>query len=634
MKVNLEVKMERKKNRQISCRDLDITGGFWQEKQRLFRAVTLNAVYDRFEETGRFEALNCSWKEGMPDKPHIFWDSDVAKWIEGAAYFLLKQRDDELEARVDELISRMERQQWEDGYLNSYFTTVEPEERFRRRTDHELYCAGHLIEASIAYAQATGRKKLLAMMEKYVALIDRVFRQEHSAAFDTPGHEEIELALYRLYEYTGKESYCRLAEYFVDTRGTSSRDETYDFADQEHMQSHLPVRRQKTAEGHSVRALYLYCAMADQARISGEEEMEQVCRTLFENITRKRMYITGGVGSTHRGESFTFDYDLPEYTAYNETCASIALAMFCRRMWLLEADGRYADCAERAIYNTVLSGVSLSGDSFFYENPIAADPARNAFNESRAEGLREHLPILSRVKVFGCSCCPPNLLRFVGSIADYMYSVSGNTIYAHCYMDAEGELETDAGKVRLKQETAYPFDGRIRITTETDCACTIAVRIPAWSEGWKLTVNGEKVETVPQKGYLPVHREWKSGDYLELELDMKIRFWESNPRVTDTCGRIAVTRGPLVFCAEGIDNEDLLLRDVRLDPEQSGTIRMKPFEGTVLPVLELAGTVRKQEDDLYVKPGAGRKSVSLKLIPYFAWANRSVTQMNTWFLEG
>lgn len=625
--------MGEERRERISCRNVDITGGFWQEKQKLFREVTVDAVYDRFEETGRFEALNCAWKEGMPNRPHIFWDSDVAKWIEGAAYFLLKQRDEELEARVDELIDRMEKHQWEDGYLNSYFTTVEPEERFQRRTDHELYCAGHLAEAAVAYAQATGKRKLLEIVEKYMALIDRVFRQEHSAAFDTPGHEEIELALYRLYEYTGKECYRRLAEYFVDTRGTSSRDETYDFTDQEHMQSHLPVRQQKTAEGHSVRALYLYCAMADQARIDKDGEMARVCETLFENITRKRMYITGGVGSTHRGESFTFDYDLPEYTAYNETCASIALAMFCRRMWLLEADGKYADCAERAIYNTVLSGVSLSGDRFFYENPLSADPVRNAFNVSRAKGLQEHLPILSRVKVFDCSCCPPNLLRFVGSIADYMYSVSGNTIYAHCYMDAQGEMETSGGRMKLKQETGYPYDGKIRILTETEATCEIALHLPSWAEQWKLTINGKEAEAVLRKGYLYVQREWKCGDCLELELDMGIRFWESNPRVIDTSGRIAVTRGPLVFCAEGIDNEDLLLRDVRVKPMQEGKICFRQMEGTTLPVLELDAEAREEEADLYVKPGKSLRNVKLHLIPYFAWANRQVTSMNTWFLE-
>lgn len=328
----------------------------------------------------------------MPFEPHIFWESDVTKWIEGAAYFRQKERDAELEARIDALVEDMYHSQEKNGYLNEYFTVVEPEARFTRRTDHELYCAGHLIEGAIAYAEATGKTRLLEVAEKYVALIDRVFRVEHSAAFDTPGHEEIELALVRLYRYAGKKEYLTLASYFIETRGRSTRDTCYEFADQKNMQSHLPVREQKTAEGHSVRALYLYSAMADIAMETKDQELLDACKTLFENITQKRMYITGGIGSTNRGESFTFDYDLPEYTAYSETCASIALAMFCRRMWMLDPDARYADCAERAIYNTVLSGVSLSGDRFFYENPLAADPERNEFNDVQPEGTQEHLP--------------------------------------------------------------------------------------------------------------------------------------------------------------------------------------------------------------------------------------------------
>ncbi len=442
---------------------IEITDGFWKEKQELFYNTTIKAVYDRFEETGRFEALKFNWKEGMPNKPHIFWESDVTKWIEGAAYFLQKKPDAELEALVDELVDRMVETQDENGYLNAYFTVVEPEARFTRRTDHELYCAGHLVEGAIAYAKATGKTAMLQVAIKYIDLIDRVFRTEHSAGFDTPGHEEIELALIKLYDYTGEERYKLLAEYFIDTRGTSSRDETYSFTDQEHMQSHLPVREQVTAEGHSVRALYLYSGMADLALKNQEEKLYEICKTLFSNIVNKRMYITGGIGSTHHGESFTFDYDLPEYTSYNETCASIALALFCRRMWLIEPDSKYADCAERALYNTVLSGVSLSGDSFFYENPLSVNTERNAFNNSRPRGLQEHLPIMERVKVFECSCCPPNLLRVVGSIADYMYSTAENVIYAHCYMDAAGTVLLKDKEIRLVQRPNILMRGRSRL---------------------------------------------------------------------------------------------------------------------------------------------------------------------------
>lgn len=624
--------MEKHFEHPVSYQDLTVTGGFWKDKQDLFRKITVDAVYDRFEETGRFEALKFNWKEGMPNKPHIFWESDVTKWIEGAAYFLKKQRDPELEAKVDELVARMKRTQDENGYLNAYFTVVEPEARFTRRTDHELYCAGHLVEGAIAYAQATGKTDMLEVAKKYIDLIDRVFRIEHSAKFDTPGHEEIELALFRLYDYTGEERYKLLAEYFIDTRGISDRDVTYDFADQEHMQSHLPVRKQKTAEGHSVRALYLYSGMADMARIEQNEELTEVCKTLFENITKKRMYITGGVGSTHRGESFTFDYDLPEYTAYNETCASIALAMFCKRMWLIEKDGKYADCAERAIYNTVLSGVSLSGNEFYYENPLAADPARSSFNDSRPDGLKEHLAILERVKVFGCSCCPPNLLRIVGSIADYMYSVSGNTIYAHCYMDAAGKVELNGKTVGLIQKTNYPYEGVIGITTDTAGEYTIALRIPAWAGSAEITVNGEKTEYHTVTGYAYITRQWNAGDELVLTLPMQVKVLESNPRVRDLSGRAAVMRGPLVFCAEGIDNGGRPMRDIRISRENAFTESNTVISGTEVPVLKTKALIRKDTDELYLEAPLEEEEIELTLIPYFARMNRGITELTTWLL--
>ena len=615
----------------VSFDRIDLIDGFWKEKQDLFRKVTINAVYDRFEETGRFEALKFNWKEGMPNKPHIFWESDVTKWIEGAAYFLQKQRDPELEAKVDELVQRMVDTQGEDGYLNAYFTVVEPEARFTRRTDHELYCAGHLVEGAIAYAKATGKTAMLEVAKRYIDLIDRVFRIEHSAKFDTPGHQEIELALFKLYDYTGEERYKALAEYFINTRGTSDRDETYSFTDQEHMQSHLPVREQRTAEGHSVRALYLYSSMADMALINNDAGLYKVCKELFMNIVNRRMYITGGVGSTNRGESFTFDYDLPEYTSYNETCASIALAMFCRRMWLIEPNSIYADCAERALYNTVLSGISLAGDSFFYENPLSTNPNRNSFNDSRPQGLKEHLPILERVKVFDCSCCPPNLLRAIGSIADYMYSVADNVIYAHCYMDAKGTIPLQEKNVKLEQKTKYPYDGCIEITTQTEGDYTLALRIPSWAEEAEIIINGETVSPPIIKGYAYCKRYWKTGDQVILDLKMDVKVFEANSKVIDLCGRAAVTRGPLVYCAEAIDNP-YELRDIRISRTANYEVVQEAIGNIEVPTITTQAMVRETVEQLYYDKPVSNSKVPLKLIPYFAWANRGIAEMTTWFL--
>ncbi len=625
--------MERYSGKSVGFACVTLQKGFWKEMQELVRDVTVDAVYDRFEETGRFEALKCEWKEGMPFKPHIFWDSDITKWIEGAAYYLKKRRDSKLEQRIDDLVDRMEKSQEKDGYLNSYFTTVEPEARFTRRTDHELYCAGHLIEGALAYYEATGKRKLLEIALRYTDLIDRVFRVEHSASFDTPGHEEIELALVKLYEFTGEERYKKLAEFFIDQRGRSEKDQPYEFADMKNMQSHLPVREQKTAEGHAVRALYLYCGMADLALLNQEEALAQSCETLFENVTAKRMHVTGGVGSTHLGESFTFDYDLPEDTTYNETCASIALAMFCRRMWLIDADGKYADCAERALYNTVLSGISLSGDRFFYENPIAAVPEKTSFYESRPEGIRQHMPILERVKVFQCSCCPPNLVRTMGSIGDYMYSVSGDTIYAHCYMDGDAVIPMGDGEIVLHQRTDYPYSGEIALQTETDGTYAIAMRVPAWCTSYTLKVNGVAWEYPAEKGYILLRRTWSSGDEAVLVLDMAVEQVEANPRVPNLCGHVAITRGPLVFCAEGIDNPGVGLNDVRIGRDAEFACREEEINGRRLPVLRTQGKRRCDFSELYRPRRDETEQVSLTLIPYLAWANRGITEMKVWFLS-
>lgn len=625
--------MEKYTGKPVGFGDVEVTGGFWKKKQELVERVTIGAVFKRFEETGRNGCLDAGWKEGMPFRPHIFWESDVTKWIEGAADFLRKHRDAALEEQIDILVDRMEKAQDENGYLNAYFTAVEPEARFTRRTDHELYCAGHLIEGAIAYCEATGKRKMLDIAIRYADLIDRVFRIEHSASFDTPGHEEIELALFKLYRYTGEERYRMLAEYFLNTRGTSERDGTYSFADLEHMQSHLPVRRQRTAEGHSVRALYLYSAMADMALLEKEDELADVCSDLFENIVNRRMYITGGVGSTHRGESFSYDYDLPEYTAYNETCASIALAFFCRRLWLIRADRRYADCAELALYNTVLSGLSLSGDEFFYENPLAVDPRRTAFNDSRAQGLREHLPILQRVKVFSCSCCPPNLIRAIGAIGDYMYSFSGDTVYAQCYMNADAEITLGARRVVLRQRTEYPYDGNVRIRTETDGDYTVALRIPSWCDAYTVHINGEEIPAEAEDGYVLLARTWSAGDEIVLDMVMEVKLIEGNPQVPDLCGRAAFTRGPLTFCAEGVDMPGVQLRDIRVGNAGEYAVLEETVAGERMPVLEGKAYVRPEFTELYRPCRESYREITLRLIPYHAWANRGECEMTVWFLK-
>ncbi len=456
-----------------------LIGSFWGEKQRVSREVTIDSVYDRFKETNRFEALKCDLaqqeREGW--RPHIFWDSDAAKWIEGLAFALEHGRDETLEAKADALIDDMCANQFENGYYNCYYNIYDTDKRFKIRYEHELYCLGHLIEAAVAYYHATGKDKLLGLVERYTELVYKVFYEEKSAEFVTPGHEEIELALVKLYYTTGKKKYLELAKYFIDQKGKNDLDEKgyYPWATAHYSQDHLPVREQTTAEGHSVRAMYCYIAMADIAREYGDEELYNACEAILMNTAEKRMYITGGIGSTHLGEAFTVDFDLKNEQAYTETCATLALALFCQRMTKLAPRGVYGDIAEQAMYNGSISGVSISGDGFFYENPLTVDLANHGKNPATMEG--ERYPITQRVKVFDCSCCPPNIMRFVNAIADFLYTTDGETLYVHHYMNSA----TVDGDTKIRQTTNYPSCGKVKLETE-GAYKKIAVRVPAWCE--------------------------------------------------------------------------------------------------------------------------------------------------------
>lgn len=335
----------------LDYRQVNLTDGYLASKEEMNRKITINAVYDRFYDSGRITAFEFNSKE-----VHYFWDSDVAKWMEGAAYILAKHPDEALQAKVEKLIDDIAAHQGADGYFNIYFTVREPDKRFTNRDCHELYCAGHLFEAAVAYAEATGRDRFLKCMEKYADYIYKVFVEEHSAGFVTPGHEEIELALVKMYRYTKSKKYLDLAAFFINERGKRAEDERGDYN-----QSHKPVREQTEVFGHSVRAVYLYTAMADLALELQDEALQKACKALYEDITKRKMYITGGIGSTCVGETFTRAYDLPNEEAYTETCAGIGLMFFCERMLALENCAAYADTIERVLYNGVLSGVSLDG---------------------------------------------------------------------------------------------------------------------------------------------------------------------------------------------------------------------------------------------------------------------------------
>ena len=595
--------------------DINITGGFWKEKQDMAVNTTAKAVYDRFYETHRFSALECKWKEGQPNMPHIFWDSDVAKWIEGVAYMLEKQELPELEAICDEAIANMIKNADENGYFNSHFLVTEQDKRFSMRNCHELYCAGHLIEAAIAYDKATGKGDFLKLMRKYADYIERIFKIEDSAVFRTPGHPELELALVKLWRYTGEKRYLELSKYFIDERGNNDKDTAiHERFNLLQTQDEVPMRDRETIEGHCVRALYLYSAAVDIAEEYGDKELLAACERVFTNIEKKRLYITGSVGSTHLGENFTPDYHLPARTAYTETCAAISLAMFSGRMARLLHEGKYADMVERAIYNGILSGISMDGRAFFYENPLEIDPDFNDVSPSTTE--KERYPITQRVEVFDCSCCPPNMVRFIPSIADYMYSVSGDTLYVHQYMDSVMNIEGTS----VTMKTNYPADGLIRISGKSDKK--LAVRIPGWCRSFKLNAD----YTI-EKGYAYID---VKGEFdITLCLDMPVTVISPNRRIHDYAGRVAVQRGPVVYCIEGVDNgKDL--RAVAIDPKGGFSLGESEF---ILPNLITKGFRPLENEELYYDSEESFEETELKFIPYYAFANRGETEMQVWVLR-
>lgn len=590
----------------VSFQSVELTGGFLFDRQELNRKTTIHAVYDRFVETGRFAAFNFDYKKGDAITPHFFWDSDVAKWLESAAYILQKHAVPGLERIVDETVEKIKAHQLEDGYFNIYHTAVKPELRWQDRTHHELYCAGHLMEAAVAYAEATGKTDFLFCMEKYADHIRKVFVEDKSANFASPGHEEIELALIKMYRHTGKKKYLDLAAHFIDVRGTEA-DGKHSF----YAQAHLPVRKQTVAKGHAVRALYLYTGMAYLAAETDEQALIDACRTLFEDVTARQMYVTGATGSTHRGEAFTNAFDLPNDTAYAETCASIALMLFGNAMLRLENNAKYADAVERALYNGVLSGISQDGKSFFYENPLEI----NLTARFEAPFAKPHYPITQRVEHFECSCCPPNITRLLASLGNYVYGVEGDTLFVNQFVSSK--LDSDG--ISCVQNTDYPHNGAIKLQVKG--AKRVGVRIPAWCE--KFTLSNPYVM---QNGYAVTEND---GTEILLDLDISPRLVWGDPRVSHNAGKACVMRGPVVYCAESVDNGAYLHSFLLNAAPRFREIADAAF---ALPTLKLDCEKLQpfSTGNLYENHPPMREKVTLTLIPYHSFAQRGACDMLVW----
>lgn len=575
----------------------------------------------------------------------VFQDSDLAKWIEAVAYSLIWNPDAALEKTVDEAIDIVAQAQLPDGYLDTYYILTGIENRWTNTKDnHEMYCAGHMLEAAVAYYQATGKRKLLDVMIACVEHIASVIGPEEGKLRTYPGHEVLEMALCKLYEITKDERHLSLAKYFIDERGASP---SYFVAEGErnnrpvrpnspfnlrYYQADRPVREQEGAEGHAVRAGYLYSGMADVARLTEDRGLYEACSRIWYDITRRQMYITGAIGQSAAGESFSFDYDLPNDLVYGETCAAISLAFFAQRMLRLEPRGEYADVLERVLYNGTISGMSLDGTKFFYVNPLEVDPVRCEQNHQ----FRHVKP--ERQKWFGCACCPPNLGRLLASLPGYLYHTSGDTVYVNLYTTNEMRQSLAAGEVSLSVKTDYPWDGTVRLTVNTAPGdMVLALHLPGWCRSFTVAVNGAPAEYKQQDGYLYLARDWSVGDSVVLTLDMPVMTVRANPRVSEDIGKVAIQRGPVVYCLEEPDNGRDLQRlylsantafSCRYEPDTLGGVVSIETEGYEL-------TFNDWDDDaLY----SGEKVPAflprrLHFIPYYAWANRGPAEMTVWVHE-
>ncbi len=596
--------------------------------------------HENLQRTGHIDALRLDWQPGDPNPPHIFWESDLAKWLEAACYVLAQKDDSKLAAQVDEIVELLAGAQQADGYLNAHFTVVEPQKRWANLRDwHELYCAGHLIEAAVAHYEATGQRTLLDVMIRYADLIDSVFGRGEGQLRGYPGHQEIELALVKLYRVTDEQRYLDLAQYFIDERGRQphyfdqeARDrgeEPQDFAHQtyEYNQSHQPVREQDEAVGHSVRALYLYCAMADLALEKNDPSLLAACERLYESVLR-RIYITGGLGSSRHNEGWTADYHLPNEEAYAESCAAIALIFWMQRLLRLDLDGRYADTLERALYNGFLSGISLDGRTFFYVNPLAVHRNEHAIHNERHTAQRRGW--------FGCACCPPNVARLFASLGSYIYAENEREAVVHLYVGGGAQLQLGERRVTLRQRTDYPWAGAVTLGVEPDEAAefSLRLRIPGWCEQYSLHVNGEAVDAPVEQGYARIARRWQPGDEVRLQMEMPVQRIHADPRVRNNSGRVALQRGPLIYCLEGVDNGDNLdALQLPSDAELNAEFVPDLLDGVVR--IQLAGTRAQPWAELPIYRAAKPQNspVSLTAIPYYAWANRATGDLLVWLRE-
>jgi DUF1680 family protein len=595
----------------VPFQDVHIDDGFWGPRIAVNQTITIEANLHQCEITGRIKNFAIAGKlaEGKHEGA-LYNDSDVYKVIEGIGYTLGSKRDAELEKRTDAIIDQIAAAQQPDGYLNTYYTLVEPQNRWKNIIHgHELYCSGHLIEAAVAYYQATGKRKLLDVAIRLADHICNTFG--HDRKIDAPGHEELELALVKLYGVTKDKKYLDQALFFLDVRGRADQRKLFG----EYAQDHKPVREQTEVTGHAVRAMYLYSGMADVGALTGDQGLLTALERIWYDVVKRKMYLTGGIGPSASNEGFTVPYDLPNDTAYAETCAAIGMALWNHRMFLMSGDGKYADVLEREVYNGLMSGVSLSGDRFFYDNPLGSKGKHH------------------RVPWFDCSCCPTNVVRYVPAIGERAYAYRDNGIWTVLYMGSTTTVPLKAGKVKLTQKTEYPWDGKIQITVEPERNLTfdLNLRVPGWCKTMPtFSINGDKLQRAQpaQMGYMTLTREWKAGDVVTLEIPMPVERVSADPNVKADVGRVALQRGPVVYCLEGVDN-DGQVRNLCLpgDAKLTASFEKDLLGGVVVVRGEALAVTHDDTGKVTTRP------VKFQAVPYSRWDNRQPGQMVVWLPE-
>jgi uncharacterized protein len=638
----------------INSSKITIKDEFWCRYTEMIREKTIpyqwKVLNDQVEGVDKSAAIE-NFKIAAGEKTgeffgYRFQDSDVAKWLETVAYSLAAKRDEKLEALVDETIDLIGRTQQDDGYLVTKFIISKQEKRYTDLSrNHELYISGHMMEAAVAYFEATGKKKFLEIMCRNADHLCDTFGVEDSKIPGYPGHQVVEMALVRLFEVTGEKRYLELSKYFIDQRGkkpnyilseTKKRGESdvysKHFGDKllDYLQAHESIDKQKVATGHAVRAVYMYSAIVDLAARYNDKKLINASLELWNNVTRKQMFITGGIGSQNFWEGFSFDYDLPNSTTYNETCASIGLVFWARRMNQLELNGEYDDILEQILYNGLLSGISLDGTKYFYVNPLEINP-----QTARGRKDTDHVEP-NRRGWFGCACCPPNIARLIASIAEYIYSYDEDTLVIHQYISNKTSLSLNNESIDFEMRGSYLKDGKVKIDIYLDKSIEFAVklRVPRWCDGAVITVNSQPIEISTENGYCKIDRKWQSEDSIEIDFPMQVKIVRSNPKVQTNAGKAAIMRGPVVYCLEETDNGPLL-SSITFNENTLFNEIYTPDLLEGITVLEFDGFKESDGwgDELYRTKPKDKKKIKLMAVPYYAWNNRGEGEMMVWIRE-